>query len=1323
MKETNIETEIKQLLKNKILFLDGAMGTMVQQFKLTEDDYRGEKFKNHHKDLKGNNDILCLTRPQVIADIHRQYLDAGADIIETNTFNGTATVQSEYGLADQVYAINFAAAQIAKKETQSLFERTGRRAFVAGAVGPANKTLSLSPDVQNPGYRATTFDELSSAYKEQIRALIDGGVDIILPETTFDTLNLKAALVAFEELKIELKIEVPLMISVTIVDLSGRTLSGQTLDAFWSSIKHAKPLSVGINCALGAQEMKAFMAELSRQADCYVSCYPNAGLPNPLSPTGYDETPEMLAKELKTFADEGLVNILGGCCGTTPAHIKAIVETVKGVAPRKIPSINSCFEVAGLEILKQNANQENNFLFIGERTNVTGSRKFAKAILTKNISESLLIARQQVENGANIVDINLDEGMLDSALEMKNFLNLLASEPDISKVPFMIDSSKWEVILSGLKVTQGKSIVNSISLKEGEEIFKDQARKVRMFGAAAVVMAFDESGQAVTVEDKVRICSRAYRIWVDELGFSPHDLIFDANILAVATGIADHNRYALNFIEAIPLIKKQCPGALTSGGLSNLSFAFRGNDRIREAMHSVFLKHAIAAGLDMAIVNAGMIEVYDEIPLILRHLVEDVILCRDENSELRKIIKESGFSIEGEDPTERLLFYAQKLKEEEIENKTQGPQSVEESLRQESNNSQTREQARESLSRDSSSAKLREEQRIRDRSAWRNESVDKRLSHALVKGIDDFVEADTLEAFHQMKIPLSVIEGPLMSGMKVVGDLFGQGKMFLPQVVKSARVMKKAVAVLEPFMNSPISKESHVLVNSLAEPLKLDSKAEVNKNSETHSTTYLKQGKILLATVKGDVHDIGKNIVGVVLGCNGYEVIDLGVMVSIQDILRTARTENVDAIGLSGLITPSLDEMIFNLKEFEKEGFRIPILIGGATTSKLHTAVKMSEHYSGAVVHVPDASLVTEVMRKLLSPETSKSFTAEIRELYRKIKTQHLENAEITKVISLEEARSMKPLFDWKNRLKLSVDKRKVFELDVDLKLVIDYIDWSPFFWAWGLRGAYPQILENEKYGDEAIKLIEDGKKLLKEIVENKLFKPRVMMGFWGALSDQNESIELFDQKGVSQGSLHFLRQQREKESTGGVYRSLSDFVYAAENKNEVPEGEKDFMGCFAVTAGEEVEFLAQRYAKDGNDYLRLMCQVLGDRVAEATAEWAHLQARKYVGISENLTPTDLIEEKYQGIRPAPGYPACPDHSEKIKIWSLLNIDQNLGIRLTENYAMSPGSSIVGYYFFHPEAKYFHVGKIGEDQIQHLANLKKMTVDNLKRGLANLVHT
>jgi 5-methyltetrahydrofolate--homocysteine methyltransferase len=1216
--------ELEQLLSKKILFIDGAMGTMVQQYKLKEEDYRGQQFINATKELKGNNDLLCITRPDIIREIHRQYFEAGADIIETNTFNATSIVQKEYGLEKHAYEINEAAARIATAEAKAFTAKTGKKVYVAGALGPLNKTLSLSPDVGNPAFRGALFDEVVDAYEEQIRGLIAGGIDILLPETTFDTLNLKAALFAIQKVEKGRGERLPLMISVTITDLSGRTLSGQNIGAFWNSIKHSDPLSVGLNCALGATEMRPFLTELSRVATCYVSCYPNAGLPNPLSVTGYDETPESLAFELKKFANDKLINIVGGCCGTTPPHVKAVAEALRDLPARPIPVGQKVFSLSGLEPL--NLPTENApFLFVGERTNVTGSIKFKKCIQEKRYSDALLVAREQVENGANIIDVNFDEGMLDSKQEMTHFMNLLGSEPDICKVPFMIDSSKWEVIEAGLKCSQGKAIVNSISLKEGPEIFKAQASKARAYGASVIVMAFDEKGQAVTIEDKVRICKRAYKIWTEELGFEPTDLIFDPNILAIATGLEEHNDYAVYFIEAVREIKKECPGALTSGGLSNLSFSFRGNDKVREAMHSVFLSHAIPAGLDMAIVNAGMIEVVDKIEPELRQRIEDVIFNKRE------------------DATERLLELAEKLK-------GQGGKVVSD-----------------------------------DSQKWRKLPVRERITHALIKGLDQFIVEDTHEVFAEMNSPLSVIEGPLMDGMKVVGDLFGKGQMFLPQVVKSARVMKKAVAILEPHMKDA-------------------------------SGAIATQGKVLLATVKGDVHDIGKNIVGVVLACNGYEVHDMGVMVGCHEIIKKAKELNVDAIGLSGLITPSLEEMSFNVQEFEKAGIQVPILIGGATTSKLHTAVKISTQTNLPVVHVQDASLVTEVMSQL-SGESGTKYKEDLKSQYAQLRENYLKSKETVQILPLAEARKQKFNIKFKKEDLVSPESSGVFEWKFTLDEIVPLIDWSPLFWAWDLKGLYPGILKHEKYGVEAQKVFDDAQALLKKIIAEDIFKPKAVVGLWPANQVNDDDVNLYDEKGQIVETFCFVRQQREKEAVGGFYRSLADFVAPRES------GLKDWMGAFAVTTGSEVESYALKLEKAHDDYSSLMAKVLGDRIAEALAELTHKKMREFVGygLNEDLSSEDLIKEKYRGLRPAPGYPACPDHMEKQKIWNLLDVKNKIGAELTENFAIRPGSSVAGYYFFHPESKYFHVGKIGEDQVKSLSERKKISIQEVQRSLANLI--
>jgi 5-methyltetrahydrofolate--homocysteine methyltransferase len=1205
MKKHPVLVELESRLKNEVLFLDGAMGTMVQLEKLTEADYRGERFKNHTKDLKGNNDLLVLTKPSVIKKIHRAYLDAGAHIIETNTFNGTSIAQHDYDLSSIAYELNVEAAKLAKDAVREYeAANPGRKAYVAGALGPTNKTASLSPDVNNPGYRAVTFDELVDAYYDQAKGLIDGGSDILLPETTFDTLNLKASLFAIEKLQEERGIRYPLMISVTITDLSGRTLSGQTVEAFWNSIRHAKPLSVGINCALGAREMRPYIAELSRIADCYISCYPNAGLPNPLSPTGYDETPESLAYDLGLYVEDGIVNILGGCCGTTPSHIAKIVETLKDKTPRGPSERPREIRLSGLEPYNLKWDDVRTFTMIGERTNVTGSPKFAKLIKENKYDEALSVARSQVENGANILDINFDEGMIDGPAAMTKFLNLLAAEPDISKVPVMVDSSKWSVLEAGLKCVQGKAVVNSISLKEGEVEFKRQASLIRRYGAAVVVMAFDEKGQAVSKDEKVRICKRAYDILVNEVDFDPCDIIFDANILTVATGMEEHNSYALEFIEAVAEIKRVCPGAWTSGGVSNLSFSFRGNNKVREAMHAVFLYHAAKAGLDMGIVNAGMLEVYEEIDPELREKCEAVVLNKHPHA------------------SEELLALAEKIKI-----------------------------AASSEEGAVASARAQE--------AWRTGSLQERITHAMVKGIDTHIVEDTIEALASLSVPLKVIEGPLMEGMKVVGGLFGEGKMFLPQVVKSARVMKKAVAYLEPFMEE-----------------------EKKKNAMNA------QGTFVIATVKGDVHDIGKNIVSVVLACNGYRVVDLGVMVPVTEIMKSVQAEEADMIGLSGLITPSLDEMIFNLQEFEKAGYKMPVLIGGATTSKVHTAVKMDQHYNGPVVHVGDASLVVEVCSNLLSRERGVATALESKARNKSIREDYLKNhAGDQGLVSVEEARERKFTCDWKVEQIAAPSKAGVIELSVSIEELANYIDWSPFFWAWELKGLYPKVLEHPKYGEEAKKLFADAQDMLRLMIKENKIRPKAVIGIFNAQGVGPESVELYDAE-QSLAQFEFERQRRKKtESSEGIYYSLADFIAPKET------GVQDWMGLFTVTAGHEVEEMAARYEKQHDDYNGILIKAIGDRLAEAMAEWTHKKTREIFGfgLSEGLSNEDLIAEKYRGIRPAPGYPSCPNHSQKTKIWELLGVEKRIGVKLTETYAMTPPSSVCGYYFNHSKAKYFAI--------------------------------
>jgi 5-methyltetrahydrofolate--homocysteine methyltransferase len=1217
--------ELEQRLAKEILFLDGAMGTMIQLYKLSEQDFK-RGFVNHPVDLKGNSDVLNISRPDIIKEIHLQYLRAGAHIIETNTFNGTSVVQREYKLEHKVRDINLAAAQVARQAIDDYKkENPDRKCYVAGAFGPLNRTGSLSPDVNNPSYRAITYDEMVEAYYEQAKALVDGGVDILLPETIFDTLNARACLFAIQTLEEELGRKLPVMISVTITDLSGRTLSGQTVEAFWNSVRHVKPLSVGINCALGAKEMRPFIQDLSRVADCYISCYPNAGLPNPLSPTGYDETPEMLAFTMADYVDQKLVNIVGGCCGTTPKHIEAVVKRLQSGSPRSKIEIPGKMRLSGLEPLNVAATGEKTFLMVGERTNVTGSPKFQTLIKDSKFEEGLTVARQQVENGANIIDINFDEGMLDSVACMTKFLNYVGSEPDICKVPVMVDSSKWSVLEAGLKCLQGKSIVNSISLKEGEDEFIRQAKLIKKYGAAVVVMAFDEKGQAATLEDKIRICQRAYKILTEKVDFDPHDIIFDPNILTVATGIEEHNTYGIDFINAIKEIKKTCPGVLTSGGVSNLSFGFRGNNVVREAMHTVFLYHAIKAGLDMGIVNAGMLEVYEDIEPTLREKCEAVILNKHP------------------DATEELIDYAERIKAIKSAKKETG-----------------------------------------DANEWRKGSLQERMTHALVKGIDTYIVEDTEEARKNLGKPLLVIEGPLMEGMKVVGDLFGQGKMFLPQVVKSARVMKKAVGYLEPFMEE-------------------EKKLNPAQN----------QGVFVIATVKGDVHDIGKNIVGVVLACNGYKVIDLGVMVNCQDIIKKAIEHKADIVGLSGLITPSLEEMIFNAKEMQRQGLKVPLLIGGATTSRVHTAVKIDPHYEAPVVHVVDASLVVEVCNKLLGSNKAKNLV-EIKQQSAATREHYLQSIQDTsQFVPLDEARKKKFQSNWNEIDIPKPEKTGVFEIPVSLDEVISYIDWSPFFWTWEMKGLYPKIFENPKYGTEARKLFDDAQSLLNKIVRDQLFTPKALVGIWKAQST-DEEIKVYDDHSKHLASLYFLRQQRAKEAVQGIHYSLADFIAP------VSSGKEDFIGGFAVTAGEEIEIIAKEYEKNHDDYSGILVKALGDRIAEALAELTHKKIRQMFGFGKNekFTQQDLIEEKYRGIRPAPGYPACPDHTAKLTLWDLMRVEQKIGIKLTEGLSMSPGSSVSGFYFNHPEAKYFHVGKILPDQLKWQIEKRNWSQSEAEKWLA-----
>ncbi len=1213
------------LLRERIVFLDGAMGTMIQRHKLAEEAFRGERFVGHGKDLRGNNDLLTITRPEIIEEIHRAFFAAGSDIIETNTFNGTRIAQADYGLESIVHELNLEAAKLARRVADEVAEAEGRPTFVAGALGPTNRTASMSPDVNRPEYRAVSFEELTDAYEEQIRGLVDGGVDLLLAETVFDTLNLKAAIFAMERFFEDRGERLPVMISVTITDASGRTLSGQTTEAFWNSVAHARPFSVGINCALGARDMRPYIQELSRIAHCPISSYPNAGLPNPLAPTGYDELPAQTAAALRDFAESGYVNILGGCCGTTPEHIAAIREAVIDLPPRQVPAKAPLTRLSGLEPL--NIEPEHAFLMVGERTNVTGSPRFRKMIQAEDWDGALAVATQQVENGANIIDVNFDEGLLDSEGCMTRFLNLIASEPSIARVPLMIDSSKWSVLEAGLKCAQGKSIVNSISLKEGEETFLEQARLCRRYGAAAVVMAFDEEGQAADKDSKVRICKRAYDLLVDKAGFDPHDIIFDPNILTVATGMDEHANYAVDFIEAVREIKQVCPGALTSGGVSNISFSFRGNNTVREAMHAAFLYHAIRAGLDMGIVNAGMLAVYQEIEPELLEKVEDVLLNRRP------------------DATENLVTFAETVK--------------------------------------GTAKKEDDGQKL----AWREASVEARLSHALVKGIVDYIEKDTEEARQQLGRPLEVIEGPLMDGMKIVGDLFGEGKMFLPQVVKSARVMKRAVAYLTPFM----------------------------EEEKAGDPTVRAQGKFLIATVKGDVHDIGKNIVAVVLACNNYEVKDLGVMVSCDKILETAKEWGADIIGLSGLITPSLDEMIFNAGEMKRRGFTQPLFIGGATTSKAHTAIKIAPEYDQPVVQVGDASLVTGICNQLLNPEKRDAFVDELRADQEKRCARFAEAGQKADRLSLDEARARGFHTEWSSaRLKAPERPGLTVEDHVPLDEIAAHIDWSPLYWTWELKGVFPKILEHPKYGEQARSIHEDSQILLHRIIAEKRFRARSVVGLLPANS-VGDDIELYapDGDGEPVATLHTLRQQKRKES-GDIYHALSDFVAPKES------GLRDACGAFAVCI-EGVDTFAAEFEEAHDDYNSIMVKALGDRFAEALAELTHKRVRRELwgyAADEQLDNEALIKERYRGIRPAAGYPACPDHTEKALIWELLDAEKNTGARLTENFAMHPAAAVSGLYFAHPDAKYFQVGPIGRDQMEDYARRKGWSLEEAEKWLA-----
>jgi 5-methyltetrahydrofolate--homocysteine methyltransferase len=1306
---------LEALMRERIVLLDGAMGTMVQQHKLTESDYRGERFQDWKgKDLKGSIELLLLTKPTVIDEIHRRYLEAGADIIETNTFSATTIglhdflflgepesgrkdpeffqrVVDDADFRDLVREINTAAARIARHAADRVANETGQRRLVAGSLGPLPVTASLSPDVNDPSFRAVTFDQIRQAYADQAKALLEGGVDLLMVETIFDTLNAKAAIAAIAEIFEEAAQTVPLIISGTVTDRSGRILSGQTVEAFLTSIAHAEPLVVGLNCALGPREMEPYIEELAHGPSPYTSAYPNAGLPDPLSPTGFPETPESLAPQLGKWARNGWLNIVGGCCGTTPDHIRAIAEAVRDCAPRTLvipseveeprgesfsaptrdpsTSLRSAqddgrtLQLSGLEPL--NITPEMGFVVVGERTNITGSPRFSKLILAGDFEAALAVARQQVKGGANILDVNMDEGMIDSEASMTRFLHLVGSEPEIARVPIMIDSSKWSVIEAGLKCVQGKAVVNSISLKNGEEEFLRQAKLVRRYGAAVIVMAFDESGQADSLQRRIDVCARAYRLLTGRAGFPPNDIIFDPNVLTVATGLEEHRNYAVDFIAAVKWIKANLPGARTSGGLSNISFSFRGNNAVREAMHAAFLFHAIQAGLDMAIVNAGQLAVYEEIEPELKTRVEDVLLNRRD------------------DATERLVDFAESVKATE---KTP-----------------------------------------LEKEAWRHAPVEERLSHALVKGIVDFIEADTEEARQSSKRPLDVIEGPLMAGMSIVGDLFGAGKMFLPQVVKSARVMKKAVAYLLPFM-------------------------EAEKDANTKP-----QARIVMATVKGDVHDIGKNIVGVVLQCNNYEVIDLGVMVPAAKILETARERKADVIGLSGLITPSLDEMVHVAQEMEREGFSVPLLIGGATTSRAHTAVKIAQHYRASTVHVLDASRAVGVVSNLLSDELKGDFDAKTRADYARLREEHASKSSEKKLITLEQARANRTPVDWagytppkpefigtrvystvipsevegprrpsdaasshetlrglSTPLRSAQDDKETRAFT--LETLIPYIDWSPFFHTWELRGRYPAIFDDPTVGKQARELFDDAQKLLDRICSEKLLTARGVHAFWPAKASGDDVVIYTDETRTERlATFHFLRQQMKKPS-GQFNHCLTDFI--------APTSSIDYLGGFAVTAGIGADELAKVFAADHDDYNAILTKALADRLAEAFAEFLHREARTAWGFGrdEKLSQEELLREKYRGIRPAAGYPASPDHTEKSTLFRLLDAENATGIALTESFAMHPGASVSGLYFSHPDSKYFGVGKIGGDQVRDYAARKNVTVEYVEKWLApNLV--
>ena len=1224
---TDTEKQLREILSRRIAILDGAMGTMIQAHKLDEKAFRGTQFADHSRDLKGCNDVLCLTRPDLITDIHVRYLDAGADIVETNTFNSTSVSMADYKLEPHVYDMNVAGAKAARRAVAIVTSRdASRQCFVAGALGPTNRTCSISTDVHSAATRGVTYDELVAAYYEQARGLLDGGADILLVETIFDTLNAKAAFFAITELFDERNTTVPLMASVTFIQPgSNRGVTGQTVEAFWNSIAHVPLLSIGMNCALGPKEMRPLIDELSRIAPIYVSSHPNAGLPDPLLPTGFPETPESLAPQLCEWVDNGWLNIVGGCCGTTPAHIRAIADAVKKKRPRPVPEAEPHLRLSGLESVT--VRPESNFVNVGERTNVTGSPVFAKLILAGNLEKAVSVARQQVEGGAQIIDVNMDEGMLDSKAAMEKFLRLIAGESEIARVPVMVDSSKWEVIEAGLKCLQGKGIVNSISLKEGEDKFIAQAKLVRRYGAAVVVMAFDERGQADTLARKIEVCARAYKLLTEKVGFPAQDIIFDPNILTVGTGIEEHNDYAVNFIEATRWIKQNLPLAKVSGGVSNISFSFRGNNTVREAMHSAFLYHAIKAGMDMGIVNPGMLAVYEEIPKNLLELVEDVLLNRRP------------------DATERLVSFAETVK------KT-----------------------------DKAAAKD---------DGWRAGTVEERLSHALVKGITDFIDQDVEEARAKYGKPLAVIEGPLMDGMNVVGDLFGSGKMFLPQVVKSARVMKKAVAYLTPFLEA-------------------EKKAAQDVSQRT---------KLVFATVKGDVHDIGKNIVGVVLSCNNYDVIDLGVMVPADKIIETAIQEKAEIIGLSGLITPSLDEMVHVAGEMERRGLNLPLLIGGATTSKRHTAVKIAPAYGSETIHVIDASRAVPIVGALSKPDTRGALGEQNRKDQQEIRTQ-FENRAGTQLLTYEEAIRHKLHTEWDDH-HIAIPEfigRRVLQ-NVPLTELAPYIDWSPFFHTWEMRGRYPDLLHDPSRGPAARELFANAQELLKEIIDKKLFTAHGVYGFFPANSEGDDIIVYEDVRRTKDlARLHTLRQQKDNQGRTPQL-ALADFVAPRES------GHLDYIGAFAVTAGHGCQELADCFEKQQDPYNSIMVKALADRLAEAFAEYLHQRARAEWGYgkSEKLSPEELIQEKYRGIRPAPGYPAQPDHTEKPIIFDLLRVGEATGITLTESFAMYPAASVSGLYFAHSESRYFAVSSIGKDQIESYAARKGMKVAEVERWLSSIL--